>query len=105
VSDTEPDAVERAALGAALAEPDAAITPAEAAFRAFYEPPHAPAWDCMPPVQHAIWGRIAEAAVHRAVADERERIAQVAEDLGVHYHGPDYDRTASFAAFLRGAKS
>ena len=47
----------------------------------------------------------AEAAVTKAAATERERVAQVAEDLGVHYHGPDYDRTASFAAFLRGAKS
>jgi hypothetical protein len=43
--------------------------------------------------------------IAEAVAAEKERIAQVAEDLGAHYHGPDYDRTASFSEFLRGAKA
>ena len=47
----------------------------------------------------------AEAALTGAALTEKERIAKVAEDLGAHYHGPDYDRTASFADFLRGAKA
>ena len=91
-----------------MSDTDAAVTPAEAAFRAFYEPPHAPTWDRMPPVQHALWGRIAQAAVNQAVAaaalTERERIAQVAEDLEAHYHGPG-GQTAPFADLLRGAKA
>lgn len=47
----------------------------------------------------------AEAELAAAALTEKERIAKRAEDLGAHYHGPDYDRIASFADYLRGAKS
>lgn len=43
--------------------------------------------------------------VTKAAATEKERIAKVAEDLGAHYHDGDGGRSASFAGFLRGAKS
>ena len=44
----------------------------------------------------------------RVAATEKERIAKVAEDLGAHYHERlerTRGRSASFADFLRGAKS
>ena len=42
---------------------------------------------------------ITDAAVEAAVTAERERIAQVAEDLGAHYH--DDGHSVPFATYLR----
>ena len=95
MSDTEPDAAERAALGAALAEPGdpLLLSPGE--------------WALVLRIArmlgHTRTGELAD--IDQAIAAEKERIAQMAEDLGAHYHGPDYDRTASFADYLRGAKA
>ena len=50
----------------------------------------------------------AEAALTEAALAEKERIAKVAEDLGVHYHERlerTRGRAASFADYLRGARS
>lgn len=40
--------------------------------------------------------------ITRAVIAERERIAEVAEALGAHYHDGDGGRSAPFANLLRG---
>ena len=145
MSDTEPDAAERAALGAALAQPDGTLTRTERdavladlgqlldmlglgnfarpesphevfqmCLRKLAEHENAITWNttclaCARVLDRAYAetcrAETAEAAVAGAALAERERIAQVAEDLGAHYHGPDYDRTASFADYLRGAKA
>ena len=49
--------------------------------------------------------RSAEAALANSAGGERERIAQVAEDLGAHYHDDTGGQSAPFADYLRGRKS
>lgn len=131
MSDTEPDAAERAALGAALAEP---LAERERIAREIEDEAAAHLFTVRRAMRWAAWiarGKPADsdpgqdwlrerheltaerttpccpvetAAVVRAVRAERERIAQVAEDLEVHYHGPG-GQTAPFASLLRGAKA
>ncbi len=132
VTDTEPDTAERAALGAALTGP---VTERERIAREIEDEAGTHLFTIRRAMRWAAWvarGKPAgtdpghdwlqerqkmaaerttpccpaeTAAVVRAVRAERERIAQVAEDLGAHYHGPDYDRSASFADYLKGAKA
>ena len=148
MSDTEPDAAERAALGAALAQPDGSLTRTERdlvltdlgqllemlglgdyarplsphevfqmCLRKLAEHENAITWDttclaCAATLDRAYAetcrAERAEAAVAGAALAERERIAQVAADLGVHYH-ERLERTrgpaAPFADFLRGARA
>lgn len=99
MSDTEPGAAERAAPGAAPVEPGDPLVLSR------------DEWDAVLRVARML-GQTheaqAEAAIAAAVAAEKERIAQAAEDLGAHYHERlerTRGRAASFADFLRGAKS
>ena len=111
MSDTEPDAAERAALGAALAgvtsERERAgrlvreTWVAWAREQPFPKESWLTGWDELGKGQREVDIRIGE----KVALAERERIAKVAEDLGAHYHGPDYDRTASFSDYRRGAKA
>ena len=93
---TEPDQDVTPALGAALANPNDPIL--------------------LPPDEWAVVLQMARmpggcrvltaataAAIAEAVAGEKERITRVAEELGAHYH--DGGKPASFADYLRGARS
>jgi hypothetical protein len=96
VIDTEPDVAERAALGAALTAPGDPLL--------------------LSPEEWALVLQVADLArrrgirtepgpVTRAVTAERERCAQVAEDLGAHYHERlerTRGRSVPFAGYLRG---
>ena len=108
MSTPNPDPLERAALGAALAEP---VPPAQSLLElwrlagggtAQYQPALFAEFMCAR--EPALRGAVDPSAITRAVTAERERCAQVAEDLGAHYHGPD-GQSAPLAGYLRGARS
>lgn len=94
---TEPDQDVTAALGAALAEPHGPlILPRDE-------------WDALVAIHGQLsrvlgLGSLAR-VVAEAVAAEKKRIAQVAEDVGAHYHDGEGGQSASFAALLRGTGS
>ena len=104
----EPDGAERAALGAALAEP---VPPAQSSLldlwrlagggTAQYQP--ALFAELMCAREPALRGvtDTDTGAITAAVTAEKNRIAQVAADLRAHYHHGD-GRSASFADYLRG---
>ena len=113
----EPDEPERAALGAALAEP---VTAEVECLRAELEHLYAKvagyetatAWNtsctaCARVLDSAyaetVRAERAEAALAEAATAERERIAQLAASLGAHYHNGWSGQSAQFAAYLRPA--
>ena len=103
----EPDPLERAALGAALAEP---VPPAQPSLlelwrlagggTTHYQP--ALFAELMCAREPALRGATDPDAISRAVTAEKARIAQVAADLGAHYHNGGPAKPASFADYLRG---
>lgn len=89
--DTEPDPIERSALGAALAAPDGPlILPLDE-------------WLVIRELLRRLAGVLglddSACAAAEATAAEKNRIAQVARQLGAHYHGAD-GQSAPFDAYL-----